>query len=155
MSRPLITLRTDDTVQNAAAIFLDKNISGLPVINQSGVPVGVFTKTDIVRYEREYVAATGAHEMREHMQTLGTLEVVSQGIGLSANESSDLISNWMTPKVFEVSSNEPLPSVIQEMIRRRIHRIFVTDERTNRLTGVITTFDLMRHLSRVYHPARK
>jgi acetoin utilization protein AcuB len=56
MSRPVVTIQTDRTMDEAAAIMLKKGISGLPVVNKHGIIEGIITKSDIFRC---FVSFTG------------------------------------------------------------------------------------------------
>lgn len=56
MSSPVVTIRSDHTVDEAAGIMLQKGISGLPVVNESGTIEGIITKSDIFRC---FVSFTG------------------------------------------------------------------------------------------------
>lgn len=56
MSKPVITIPYDHTVDEAAGIMLKKGISGLPVTGRSGELSGIITKSDIFRC---FVSFTG------------------------------------------------------------------------------------------------
>jgi acetoin utilization protein AcuB len=49
MSRDLVFVRPDETVEFAAILMLENKISSLPVINRREVLVGIITQTDIFR----------------------------------------------------------------------------------------------------------
>jgi len=49
MKKPVYTARPDDTVEEAAAILLEKKISGLPVLDKNNRLVGIITRSDIFR----------------------------------------------------------------------------------------------------------
>ena len=49
MSRDLITVSQDDTVEEAAQLMLEHTISGLPVVDAGGSLVGIITQSDILR----------------------------------------------------------------------------------------------------------
>lgn len=57
MTRHVITIGAQDSVEKAAAIFLEMNFSCLPVLGQSGDLVGIITKTDLLE---RLVAASAA-----------------------------------------------------------------------------------------------
>jgi len=56
MSKPVVTIRADHTVDEAAAIMLRNGISGLPVLDAQGKIDGIITKSDIFRC---FVSFTG------------------------------------------------------------------------------------------------
>jgi len=49
MSKPVVTIQADHTVDEAARIMLSKGISGMPVISNGGKIEGIITKSDIFR----------------------------------------------------------------------------------------------------------
>ncbi|MDP3283500.1 MAG: CBS domain-containing protein, partial [Desulfobacterales bacterium] len=49
MSKKLHTVPDDYTVEETAEILLEKRISGVPVVDGKGKPVGIITKNDIFR----------------------------------------------------------------------------------------------------------
>lgn len=49
MKEPVFTAKPDDTVEEAAALLLEKKISGLPVIDEHNRLVGIITRSDIFR----------------------------------------------------------------------------------------------------------
>lgn len=146
MVSPVITISSKDTMQHAASVFLDKNISGAPVLNGGSFPVGVLTKTDITHYERDHVACASSGEDRGALRTLGALEAIAQGVGFHAESEEDAVSEWMTPKLFSVNKETSLHKVVKEMLKKRIHRVFVTEK--SAVVGVITAFDLIRVLDK-------
>jgi acetoin utilization protein AcuB len=49
MSKNVITIGPEDTVEKAAVIMLEHRISGLPVINEKGKLVGIITQGDVFK----------------------------------------------------------------------------------------------------------
>lgn len=150
MTQPVICIHTSDTVRHAASIFLNNNVSGAPVLNHLEEPVGVLTKTDILRYERDYVALRMTETMRQAMKTSGSLELIAAKHGFHEETEEDYVTHWMTPKIYTVSLNASLADVVREMNERRIHRIFIRNHMNSKITGVITTFDLLKFMGRVF-----
>ena len=56
MSRPVVTIQVDHTVDEAAGIMLSNGISGMPVVSNGGKIEGIITKSDIFRC---FVSFTG------------------------------------------------------------------------------------------------
>ena len=50
MTSSPITIRPDQTVDEAAEVMWSHKISGLPVVNNEGALIGIITKTDIFRF---------------------------------------------------------------------------------------------------------
>jgi CBS domain-containing protein len=59
-----VSISEHATVRQAAAVLMDREIGAVPVINDAGRPIGVLSRADIVRRERD---ASGQNEAREIM----------------------------------------------------------------------------------------
>ena len=49
MAKKVISCKADDTVEKAAVIMLESNVSGLPVLDDSGKLVGIISKGDVFK----------------------------------------------------------------------------------------------------------
>ena len=144
MSRPVKRLTAATPVRDAAAFLLRHGISGAPVVDARGEWLGVFTKTDLARHMQEALAAPP----RE--RTLESREPILDAAGLPSEEFGRTpVSELMTRGLFTVFSESTLDEVVRALVAFEIHRVFVIDERTGELEGVITTMDVLRHLTAV------
>src|SRR5262249_60317596 len=50
-----LSLREDVTLKEAIAFLVDRDLSGAPVIDEAGRPVGVLTQSDVLVHDREEV----------------------------------------------------------------------------------------------------
>jgi CBS domain-containing protein len=57
MSSPVVTVTPDASVAEVAALLLEKKISGVPVVDQTGQVVGILSEGDLLR--RVDTARTG------------------------------------------------------------------------------------------------
>lgn len=135
MTHNPVSIRQEETVKEAAALLTDRGFSGVPVINSAGRPVGVLSRSDIVRYERERVDYRPAAEPGAPP---------GGGFQIELTERST-VRQYMTPTVFAVRPEMPMESVILEMLAKKVHRLFVVDD-TGVLVGVISPIDILRRL---------
>ena len=119
------------TVREAMAFLIDKAISGAPVIDAAGWPVGVLSQTDLLIYEREALAGLKS----THPEAVP-----------SPQEADILVRDVMTPGVFAVGRHTPSERVVEKLCGLKVHRLFVVDA-SGVLVGVITPMDLLRHLT--------
>jgi CBS domain-containing protein len=78
----------------------------------------------------------------------GHLEGVLSLTDLAENEDEvdDVqVREIMTPTVYTVPDDEPVPRIARAMIAGRIHRLFVT--RDQHVVGIVTPMDLLRLLT--------
>ncbi|MCS7015446.1 MAG: CBS domain-containing protein [Gemmatales bacterium] len=141
-----VSIHENATIKEAAAILLDRGISAAPVINEAGRPVGVISRSDIVLYERERGERLPppAEYFAEDTVDVATGRSVPVGFHVEYPDTTT-VREIMTPVVYAVSPDTPALQVIQEMLHRHVHRLFVLDQ-SGVLIGVISTMDILRRL---------
>src|SRR5207302_5680654 len=95
-----------------------RGISGAPVIDEAGRPVGVVSRADILVHDREAVDCGAPADDEEEA-------------------GADRVCDIMTPAVFCVSPDAPASRVVREMTELKVHRLFVVDG-LGGLVGVIS-----------------
>jgi CBS domain-containing protein len=113
------TLPRSATFDDALGFFIDRNVTVAPVVGDRDEPVGVLSLTDLLIHVRECAGAD-----RIAPATAGDL---------------------MTPAVFAVGPDTPAAEVIDDMVRSKVHHLFVADP-DGTIMGVVHTCDLLRHL---------
>jgi CBS domain-containing protein len=117
-----VSVREDATVRDLVDLFTRRGISGAPVIDEAGHPVGVVTRADVLIHDREAIDYVGGDEEEAKVRDI------------------------MTPVVFCVSPGAPVSRVVREMVELKVHRLFVVDD-SGTLVGVISVFDVLRRLT--------
>jgi CBS domain-containing protein len=142
-----VSIREELTVHEAVVFLTERKISAAPVINDAGRPVGVVSEADILRHDREHT---------EHLYWLPQKEV-DRELTLGTGEHLDgrsfevevpditRVRDIMNPIVYAVRRTTPIFEVVHQLVKRRIHRLFVVDD-DDSLVGVITTLDLLSRL---------
>jgi CBS domain-containing protein len=138
MSAPVIALHPHDTAKHAAELLIAHRISGLPVIDADGVPVGLVSEADFVFGDDD--------ARRERHETW--LRMISDGQTVNADYLAMLddelgeVRQFMAAPVVTVAEDAPLAEIVEAMAERHIKRVIVT--RDGKLAGVITRHDLLR-----------
>jgi CBS domain-containing protein len=120
MTRDLEVAHVDTPVEQIARTMQARSISGLPILDAKGNPVGVVTRTDLIQLgPLQAQRRPGSHVM-----------------ALPNRRASDV----MTHGVAEVASSASLRHAARLMLDNEIHRVFVSEG--GRLAGVICAVDL-------------
>jgi CBS domain-containing protein len=135
MTRNPISIRDDAGVQDLIATMTERNLSGLPVINEAGRPVGVVTQADVLIHDRERREYAVLASERRQLGSSARIEVVDPAV----------IADIMTPAVFSVALDTPARKVIEHMVEMQVHRLFVVDK-AGALVGVISPLDVLRSM---------
>lgn len=117
-----MSLRAEATVPEAIAWLTEKGFSAAPVIDESGRPVGVVSRADILVHERERLRSS-----------------------LAATENPTTVADIMTPAVFSVSPHRSADLVVEQLLTLNVHQLYVVDE-SQHLIGVISAHDILRLL---------
>jgi CBS-domain-containing membrane protein len=146
MTRNVISVPPDGTVADAVQLMLDRGISGLLVVDASGVLVGIVTEGDLLRRDE-----------------LGTERRRSWWLRLLASpgrQAADFtrthgrkVDDVMTRDVISVDANAPLEQIVALMEEHRVKRVPVLDG--DRVAGVVSRADLLRALAVVAREHRE
>jgi CBS domain-containing protein len=126
----------DATIRETAEFFRTHGIHTAPVIDEAGRPIGVLSRTDLLDYwgrRRDRLAALANGET--------TLD--SSNAGPDAPIVDLIITEIMTPVVFQVPVDTSIEKVVAKILALEVRCLFVTDEH-GVLVGVISVFDLLR-----------
>lgn len=133
------SLRRDATVAEAAAFLTTRGYSAAPVVDEAGRPVGVVSRTDLLRhYGRTAVHLLAAPPGRS-------------GVGAEPDGSTP-VEDVMTPGVYCVHADTPAARVVNKMLLQNVRRLFVLDD-AGVLVGVVSAFDVLRGLDRPFRVA--
>ena len=123
-----ISLDAGETFKEAVAFLADKGYSAAPVIDEAGLPVGVLSRSDILVHDRETVAyARLPSYYAEEEPVLPSGEPLGSGFQVEVIDQT-LVRDLMTPVVFAVAPDTPAPHVVREMLKLKVHRLFVVDD---------------------------
>jgi CBS domain-containing protein len=161
MQQAVVTVSPDTSVRELLRTLVANQISGVPVVSESGEILGVVSTTDVIRL--------GAQEAEESKGTLsweplaipyeeydedsaapfflvsedwsppteGQTEAISESLfgGFS-------VSDIMTPAAFTVGPRDTVSAVAKFLLQGRIHRALVVEG--GHLKGIVTAFDLLK-----------
>jgi CBS domain-containing protein len=135
------SIRDDATLREAIAFLVDRNVSGAPVIDEAGRPVGVLSQTDVLVHDREEAPRIEPeHEYGSPLPPSRWDELQFERV------DATLVRDLMTPAVFCVAQGRAAREVVEQMRELNVHRLFVVDN-DGVLIGVISAMDIVRHLS--------
>ena len=136
MSTRVWTAAEDTDLQTLLKMLQDLEISGAPVLDRRGRPVGVVSLYDL--------ASLGGREFdpESPSQYWGSSAVPSGYHELGEGRGHLKVADIMTTAVHSVAEDTPLAEVCDFFIQGQIHRVLVT--RQGELVGIITATDLLQ-----------
>lgn len=147
MNPNVLTVQEDMTVEELASFLVENEISGAPVQDPDGHLVGVVSVTDLARSVAEGADLAPDRPrpdffVREWGETLRREDVEELRFG----EAGLRVRDIMTPGIYSVDAQTPVPEVAETLIGSHIHRLLVTSD--GKVVGIVTTSDLLGLLVR-------
>jgi CBS domain-containing protein len=154
MSSPVLSIQSDTLVKNAAAMLAERNVSGVPVVDNDRV-VGVFSEIDVLKSIK--TTRKDLHLVFPSISSLGIAfqEEVTQREILEAYEEvgNTPVKDVMSKEVVTVHPDITVNEAIVLMVERKIQRLPVVEDK--KLVGIITRGDIIRGLAKERPPNNK
>ena len=141
MTKEVVTIKEDDTVEVAARLLNEKGISGLPVVDEDNKVKGIITEGDLIRR----VAKINAPSYIEILGAILPLERKKDFIDKINRYMGYLVKDMMTKDVITISEDAAIEEIATLMVNEKIKRIPVVDNE-KRLVGIISRRDIMKIL---------
>jgi CBS domain-containing protein len=140
MARDVLTIPQSATIEAAVAIMVDRRISGLPVVDEDGLLVGILSEGDLLHRAE---TATGG---RQHSRFVEFLIGPGREAGEYVRTHSRRVGDLMTADVHSVTEATGLDVVVELMEGHHIRRVPVV--RDGRVVGMVSRADLVAALGR-------
>lgn len=141
MRKDVVTVGAELTVRELAQLFIERRITGAPVVDPEGKLLGVVSQTDIVRRDRE-ASASLSSEVPVYYTDPDSPRG-RQGLRIEDPDYSR-VSDVMTPMVISAPEGARIQDLAKLMLQKHIHRVIIT--RGGRLRGIVTAMDMLRAL---------
>lgn len=144
MNRDVICVSETTDLRDLAKLFLEKGITGAPVLDSEGDLVGVISQTDLLYYQ-----LSRGDELMLDSDFYQKVKVEGRHVptGFQVEDSNtQRVSDLMTPVVHSVRESASIESIARMMTRRHIHRVIVRKGR--KVAGIISALDVLKVLAR-------
>ena len=125
MTKDVITLRPQDTLDRVIRILVEKNITGIPVVNEDQTLAGVITEKDILSYMLEQDAI-------RHLT--------------DSNLCEHTVYHAMTTNVVTFDEDAPLDKICECLVNRNFRRVPIVNK-SGKLVGIISRKDIIAIIS--------
>lgn len=140
MTKNVITVSTEDSVEKCAKLLMEGNYSGLPVIDQNDKLVGIVTEGDLIK-RASRIKAPAALELLGGIIYLDSptkfMEELKQAM-------SNQVLGMMSKNVITIGPGDSVEKAATLLIEKNIKRLPVVEG--DRLVGIISRRDIMSYL---------
>jgi len=138
MTRDVITVTPETSVQEIARLLYEGHISGVPVVDEAGKVVGIVSEGDLIRHEGAVGETPRSWWLRFFGDRVASAEDYIKTHGRQARDV-------MSKNPITVSTAEPLAKVARLLERHRIKRVPVVED--HKLIGIVTRANILRGLA--------
>lgn len=138
MTRPVLTVRSDCPLQEAIATMLEHGVSGLPVVDDYGLPVGMLSEGDLLRRTE---LDTEHRRPRWLSFLLGPGKLAAEYTQTHGRVVADVMSDTL----HAVAPDTTVKEVVLQMERHHVKRLPVLQD--GKLVGIISRANLLRALA--------
>ncbi len=135
MTQEVVVIAETDSIQQAVGVLREHRITGAPVVDAAGRPVGMLSISDVIAAMESEEAPTPAK---------GDDQAAWELFGHSAGEikAEETVAERMSRQLVSVSHDTPLVEVARVMCDGHWHRLTVTDA-DGSVCGIVSTMDLL------------
>ena len=138
MTESVITVKPDTTVTELAELITAHNINGVPVVDETGVLLGVVTENDLI-YQKKKVHIPTVLNILDSFIYLESPEKMKQEM---QKITGTTVKDILTPTVVTVNEETAIDEIATIMAEKNIHTIPVL--RDEHLVGIIGKRDIIR-----------
>lgn len=143
MQTSVISVEPSTPLTRVAQLFIEEEIHGAPVVDETEQLLGVVSVTDLLRAvgEEHESAGTSAVYFRDVLEFSGP-DWSSAPQDFQDRLAQLTVGDVMQPRVVTVSAEASVPEIAKLMRAQRIHRVIVLGKE-GRVAGLITALDLV------------
>lgn len=151
MTRDVVTLSPDMTLERAAERLVERGISGAPVVDERGRLVGILSETDILQTLRRIAEEfLGKRYLANRLHSLELLAFLGERDHKAVGDiyrrlRESKVEDVMKTHVRSAKPTDSLETVAATMIEHDVNRVPVVD--AGKVVGIITRADLARVLA--------
>ena len=145
MTRDVVSVTPDTPVRKIASLLVKHRIGAVPVIDNSGAPIGIVSEGDLIRPDR---AAREAWR-QSWLEILADGEPLAPELIAWLDTQNHVASAVMSAPAITVGEETSLAEIARLLTTHRIKRVPVVHD--GRVVGIVSRADLVRALVGGWH----
>lgn len=141
MTTEVVTVKKDTSLKELARILYERNISGVPVVDDNGALIGIICESDLIRQNKKLHIPTviALFDWVLYLERPKAMEKEIRRINAAK------VEDLYTKDVITVDEKTPIEEIATLMTNKKIYSIPVMDG--NRLVGIIGKGDFLKWIS--------
>ena len=141
MTKNVISCKQDQTVADAANLMIEKNLGGLPIVDNEGNLVGVITESDFIGKKVDV-----PHALVSLTQLLGQTHYKGTVEEIFEKAKGSKLADVMTSDPHTIEQDADLSVASSLMLKNNVSRLPVVQD--GKLVGIITKRDILKSFAK-------
>lgn len=138
MKKDVVTVTEDMTVEEIGRLFMEKDISGVPVIGKNEKLIGIVTENDLISQNKRLHIPTMLRLFDAFIPLEGTGVIKAEMRKMSAVSVSEIC----TRDVITITEETPIDEIATIMAERKVHLLPVVFE--GKVVGIIGKHEVIK-----------
>ncbi|WP_437900418.1 CBS domain-containing protein [Sorangium sp. So ce124] len=145
MTKDVICIRSEVSLDDITALLVRHEISGMPVVDAAGRPVGMVSRADVLRAAEE---RGDTEESRPVTSRSGEVAPLEMSQGFHVYEPIRVTArDVMTPVVVQLHESASIRQAASLMAYEGVHRLPVVSD-DGKVVGILSSLDVLRWFGR-------
>lgn len=148
MTTELITVSPEATLQEAAELMTRHNVSGLPVVEDGLVLVGIISESDIIE-DRTMFSGLDHWISIESFLKRNQVKNLEKYPDSAENQEQDFLSepvkDYMSTRLITAEPDSTVEEVGRLLVRNKVNRIPIV--KNKKIVGIITRGDILKAIN--------
>lgn len=151
MSSDILAARSNDKVSALATVMIQKDYSGIPIVDSRQQLVGMVTMKELVDSKGQYIPAAIQLLSHLHLSHRGDEPELQRQLKVYENLTAEEV---MDKHPLTISQDASLQNIIEAFVLRNDELFAVVGEQ-NRLLGVVSKYDVLKYFCDNVRPLRR
>lgn len=141
MSRKVVTVKKQDSIEDLAQLFIKHEINGIPIVDETGKVVGIVTESDLIEQNKNLHIPTVITLFDAVISLDSDKKLEAEIKKITATKVEDIYN----PKVITVTQDAEVAELASLMANKGVHTLPVLEN--GKLVGIIGKLDIIKALT--------
>jgi CBS domain-containing protein len=141
MTTDVVTVQEDTTIEQLAKVFVDRNITGVPVLSADGKLIGMVTEHDLISQNKKLHIPTVMRLFDAFIPLGGSASIEKEIQRMSASTVGEIC----TRELITISGETSLDEIATIMSEKGVHHLPIVQD--GALVGVVDRHDVIEGIA--------
>lgn len=142
MTKDVVSVHKDESVESVIRLLLEKDISGVPVVDDEGVLVGIVSEGDLIYKSKKFHFPLYFTILDSYIFLEKPKMIEEQVSKMTAYK----VESMMSTEVHSAAQDDTVEDIATTMNEKGVNRVPIVDE-NKKVVGIVTRKDIIKSYS--------